>query len=230
VLRDDGPLVFALGADVYQPDREPTSRMGAAAMLRRVMAEAIAGRGHQRLQAFTQGSLDAMVVCQLPQDVAVAADALRGEHRLITFVHTSDVADLSFEMSGAKAVVVGPLTFDMSSKSLAAAGHWSKAGLTVALAGQSPRYSYDSLRISAALAVRHGMSPDKARQAITSVPAEIAGVADRVGSLTPGRLGDVVVFSDDPLRLDAKILAVYVGGRRLYPRNSDLALVTKESH
>jgi len=229
VLRDDGPLVFALGNAVYQRDREPTSRMGAAAMLRRIIADAQAHRGPRRLQAFVRGSLDAMVVCQSPQDVAVAGDALRGEHRRITYVHTSDVPDLSFEMRGAKAVVVGPLTFDMSLRTLEAAGKWSKAGLTVALAGQSPRYSFDSLRISAALAVRYGMSPAKARLAITSVPADIAGVGNMVGRLTPGRFGDVVIFSGDPLRLDSKILAVYVGGHRLSPGQSDLALLTEES-
>ncbi len=229
VLRDDGPLIFALGDKVFQGEREPTSRMGAAVILRRIMSDARANRGHQRLQAFVRGSLDAMVVCQSPQDVTVAADVLRGDHRRITFIHTSDMHDLSYEMRDAKAVVVGPLTFDMSPRTLAAAGAWSKAGMTVALAGQSPRYSYDSLRISAALAVRYGMDSAKARQAITSVPATMAGVADKVGSITPGRFGDVVIFSDDPLRLEAKVLAVYVGGHRLYPSTSDLALLTKES-
>ncbi len=229
VLRDDGPLVFAFGAGVYQRDREPTSRMGAAAMLRRITADANDGRGHQRLQAFVKGTMNALAVCQSPQDVTVAANALRDNLGHVTFVHTSDVHDLSFEMEAARAVVVGPLTFDMSSRTLSAAGEWSKAGLKVALAGQSPRYSFDSLRISAALAVQYGMSPAKARQAITSVPAEIAGVADKVGSLTPGRFGDVVIFSDDPLRLDAKILAVYVGGRRVHPGQARLAKMMKET-
>ena len=48
-------------------------------------------------------------------------------------------------------------------------------------------------------------------------PAEIAGVADRVGSITPGKDADLVLFDadTDPLTVAAKPAAVVAGGKWL---------------
>ena len=51
----------------------------------------------------------------------------------------------------------------------------------------------------AALAVNAGMDRNEAWKAITINPAESTGIADRVGSLEPGKDGDVVIWSADPL-------------------------------
>ena len=51
---------------------------------------------------------------------------------------------------------------------------------------------------------------------MTILPAIAAGVSDRVGSIYKGLDADFVVFSDDPLRLDAQVLEVYVSGVRVY--------------
>jgi imidazolonepropionase-like amidohydrolase len=51
---------------------------------------------------------------------------------------------------------------------------------------------------------------------MTAVPAKVAGVSERVGTIAPGKDADLVVFSKDPLRLDAKVLEVYVRGVRVY--------------
>ncbi|MDQ2889808.1 MAG: amidohydrolase family protein, partial [Gemmatimonadota bacterium] len=42
------------------------------------------------------------------------------------------------------------------------------------------------------------MSHDAALRAVTLTPAELFGVADRVGSLQTGRDANVVVWSGDP--------------------------------
>ncbi len=65
------------------------------------------------------------------------------------------------------------------------------------------------------------MDPAKARQAMTSTAAAVAGVADRVGAIRPGLDADIVVFSDDPLRLDARVLEVYIDGVRVYDASQD---------
>jgi imidazolonepropionase-like amidohydrolase len=48
--------------------------------------------------------------------------------------------------------------------------------------------------------------------AITSVPARILGVEDRVGSLAPGRDGDFVIWSGDPLEVTSRPQAIYIDG------------------
>ena len=64
----------------------------------------------------------------------------------------------------------------------------------------------------AALAAKEGMDPETALAAITLTAAEIGGVADRVGSLTPGKDADLVLCSEHPFALSARIQAVFIDG------------------
>jgi imidazolonepropionase-like amidohydrolase len=61
---------------------------------------------------------------------------------------------------------------------------------------------------------------------MTINPARIAEIADVRGSIEPGRAADLVVFSADPLRLDARIIAVFVAGEQVV---GDRALVADAS-
>ncbi|HUF88901.1 MAG TPA: amidohydrolase family protein [Gemmatimonadota bacterium] len=62
-------------------------------------------------------------------------------------------------------------------------------------------------------AVRWGLSWEEALRAVTLTPAEIYGVSDRYGSLAPGRVANVVVWSGDPLELSTRAETVLVRGR-----------------
>lgn len=64
----------------------------------------------------------------------------------------------------------------------------------------------------ATFAIRNGLAPDVALAAITSVPAEVLGVADRVGSLAPGLDADIVLWTGDPFDPTTTAQAVYVNG------------------
>jgi imidazolonepropionase-like amidohydrolase len=57
------------------------------------------------------------------------------------------------------------------------------------------------------------MTWDDALRAVTIAPAEVFGVADRVGSLQPGREGNVVVWSGDPFEFTTRAEHVFVRGR-----------------
>lgn len=59
-----------------------------------------------------------------------------------------------------------------------------------------------------------GLTWDQAIAAITSGPARAMGVEDRIGSLRPGRAGDVVIWDGDPLELSSRPTAVYIDGVR----------------
>jgi imidazolonepropionase-like amidohydrolase len=90
------------------------------------------------------------------------------------------------------------------------------AGVRVAITTDHPGVPIQLLALQAALAVKAGMDRDAALRAITSVPAEIYGVADRIGSLTVGADADVVLWSGDPLDVMSRPLQVYVEGRVAY--------------
>ena len=62
------------------------------------------------------------------------------------------------------------------------------------------------------LAVRRGLSKDAALAALTSTPAEMFGVADRLGSIAPGRMANLVIASGDLFADDARVLTTWVDG------------------
>ena len=57
-----------------------------------------------------------------------------------------------------------------------------------------------------------GLSWDQAFAAITSAPAEALGLGGEIGSLRPGRRGDVVMWDGDPLELSSAVTAVWIDG------------------
>ena len=92
-----------------------------------------------------------------------------------------------------------------------------KAGVQVALIGNAgggdeEAFNVRNLKQEAGNAVAYGMTWDDALRALTLAPAEIFGVADRVGSLQPGREGNVVVWSGDPFEFTTRVEHVFVRG------------------
>lgn len=217
VLRENGPLVFALGEGVWQRERAPTSRAGALHQLRTLLADARAAKAHPRINAAVAGRPDSLIFCESGQDVSAAREALGGLLRRFVVVHSDDAIDLAADTEDLRRpVVVGPYTFSSSRRVLLGAAALAGNKAEVAFRGGFPESPPEGLRITAALAVRHGMDPAAARRAITVVPAKVAGVAGRIGAIAPGKDADLVVFSGDPLRLDAAVLEVYVRGVRVW--------------
>lgn len=108
------------------------------------------------------------------------------------------------------------------------AGILSKAGVQVTVVGNAgggdeEAFNVRNVRFEAGNAVAYGMDWNAALRAITLTPAETFGVADRVGSLTPGKLADVVVWSGDPLDFASQPEHVFVRGQELrQPSRQDL--------
>ncbi|MDX1645415.1 MAG: amidohydrolase family protein, partial [Thermoanaerobaculia bacterium] len=65
----------------------------------------------------------------------------------------------------------------------------------------------------AATAVPYGLPPEAALKAVTLWPAEILGVADRLGSIEPGKLGNLIVTDGDPLAITTAIEYLVIDGR-----------------
>lgn len=77
----------------------------------------------------------------------------------------------------------------------------------------------------AATAVPYGLPAEAALKALTLWPAEILGVADRLGSIEPGKLANLIVTDGDPLAITTTIEHLVIAGhlvssdnkhRRLY--------------
>jgi imidazolonepropionase-like amidohydrolase len=125
-------------------------------------------------------------------------------------------------------VVVGPITTQPDRvETLGAvydnAARLHRAGVTIAIqTGET--LNARMLPYEAALAVAYGLPWDQALRAITVNPAEIFGVADRVGSLKPGVSADLIVTDGDPLQPLSRLRHLMIAGRPIRPgsRQTDL--------
>jgi len=95
------------------------------------------------------------------------------------------------------------------------AGILAKAGVKIAF-GTALSDGRPDLLTCAAIAHRYGLPRDDCLKALTVNAAEILGVADRIGSLVPGKDADFVVLSGDPLSVTSRVEQTYLAGKQVY--------------
>ncbi len=104
---------------------------------------------------------------------------------------------------------------ELLNKSWTTPGILASAGIPVSIITDAPVIPQQYLPLCAGLAVKAGMDPFQALQAITINPARHIGVEDRVGSLEAGKDADIVLADGDPLISDTVIKYVFVNGKLL---------------
>lgn len=102
--------------------------------------------------------------------------------------------------------------FELRNKSWTTPGVLAAAGCRVSIITDSPVIPQEYLPLCAGLAVRAGMEPFAALQAITINPAKHAGIADRVGSLEAGKDADMVITDGCPFEISTEVKYVLIDG------------------
>jgi len=122
-----------------------------------------------------------------------------------------------------KGVILGPMgqarkqTEALRDIEMKSAVVLDKLGIPVAIMTDGPRECADMLLWQAGEAIRHGGDHQRVLNMITINPAKIIGVGDRVGSLEPGKDGDVVLFKGVPcLDVGARVVRTIIGGKTVY--------------
>jgi imidazolonepropionase-like amidohydrolase len=69
--------------------------------------------------------------------------------------------------------------------------------------------------LEAAVAAAHGLGADRALRAITLDAAKVLGIADRVGSIEPGKDGDLALYDGDPFEYTTHCVGVVIEGTPL---------------
>ena len=156
-------------------------------------------------------------------DILTAVRIAREFHVKITLDHCTDGSLIADELAkeGLPAFVGpslgGKSKIELLNKSFRTPADLHAAGVSVSIITDAPVIPLQHLPLCAGLAVNAGLEEDEAWRAITITPATQLGVGDRVGSLEPGKDGDVVIWTADPLRtVGGEAAMTIVNGQVVY--------------
>jgi imidazolonepropionase-like amidohydrolase len=244
VLRSPAGLKSALGENpkrVYGDlKRAPSTRLGTAAVLRESF---VAAQNYQAKRAAAKKDkktfdardlkLEALAMVldrEIPwrqhshraDDIATAM-RIADEFGYELVIDHGTEAHLVADLIAAKGipVLIGPLIVSRSkvevrNRSTVNPGLLAKAGVEISIITDHPVCPIGHLVLQATLSVKDGLDRETALRAITIHPARVLGLADRVGSLEVGKLGDLVVWSGDPLDVMQRAQRVFIEGLQVY--------------
>lgn len=213
----------------------PSTRMAIAAMLREELTKAAAYM--KKREKNRDGEIDFRYECWLPvlrgeiplkahahraDDILTAVRIAKEFHLRMTIDHCSEGHLVAEDLKRAGfPAIVGP---DMASRNkievqnmaFKTAGILSNYGILTAITTDHPVSKIQFLPICAGLAVKAGMAFEEGLRAITINAARICGVADRVGSLAPGKDADIAVFTGNPMEIFTETLYTLIDGKIVY--------------
>ena len=165
--------------------------------------------------------------CHRADDIATAMRMAREFGYDLVIDHGTEAYLLADQIAAASIpVIIGPLftsrsKVELRNRSLANPGRLAAAGVTIAITTDHPVVPIHFLIHQATLAVKEGLDRETALRAVTINPAHILGVADRIGSLEPGKDADLVIWSGDPLDVTSRAERAYQDGREIYGYDYD---------
>ena len=243
VLRSPSGLKSALGENpkrVYGDRKQkPSTRLGTASVIRNAFVDAAnyldqqAHADPEKAAPARDLKLEALASVlnrEIPwrqhshraDDIATAV-RIADEFGYELVIDHGTEAHLIADLLAAKGipVLIGPLfttrsKVELRNRSLANPGRLAAAGVEISIITDHPVVPIHFLVHQATLAVKEGLDPVTALEAITINPAKVMGVADRVGTITAGKSADLVLWSGDPLDVMQRALVVYIAGQSVY--------------
>jgi imidazolonepropionase-like amidohydrolase len=200
---------YAAGRDGFDDD-----------LLKAEDAKALLGvlRGETRLLVHIEGANDMLRLIELRRDFPAIK---------MVFVGATEGWRVASQLAQAGIPVIAsalndlPASFEMLGATQSNIGRMKKAGVKVAIGMINDRDSHQLRYLTQyagnLVGLEHvpgatGLSWNEAFAAISSVPADIMGMGDRLGSLKPGHAADVVIWDGDPLELSTAAVTVIIDG------------------
>ncbi len=218
--------------------KSPTTRMATAALLRELLFKArnyMLDKDAGKNPAFDM-KLEAMVPV-MRGEIPLKAHAHRADDILtsiriakefgvkLTLDHCTEGAIIADELAQeGYSAFVGPSLgskskIELQNKSFTTPAVLHEAGVPISIITDAPVIPLQYLPMCAGLAVNAGLEEEEAWRAVTINPAVQTGIGDRVGSLEPGKDGDVVIWTANPLTtLGAESYTTIVDGKVVYQR------------
>ena len=216
-----------------------SSRMTTAAKLREMLFKAreydrkikAAGDDESKLPGFDmkleallpviRGELPLKAHAHATEDIFTAIRIAKEFNVKLTLEHVTEGHLIADELAAeGYPCAVGPSLSDASKWELRnmtfeTPGILAKKGVKVSIITDADVIPQQYLPLCAGLAVKSGMDPFDALQAITINPALHAGIADRVGSLECGKDADIVLTDGCPFEVSTTVKYVFVNGERV---------------
>lgn len=216
--------------------KSPMTRMGTAAVLRELLFKS--KRYLEDKEAGKNPPFDMKLEAMIPVmkgEIPLKAHAHRADDILtsiriakefgvgITLDHCTDGALIAGELAEeGLSAFVGPslgskTKIELRNKSFTTPSVLHEAGVPVSIITDAPVIPLQYLPMCAGMAVNSGLDYEEGWRAITINPAVQTGIGDRVGSLEPGKDGDVVIWTADPMTtLGAEACMTIVDGKIVY--------------
>ncbi|MEU0947508.1 amidohydrolase [Streptomyces canus] len=237
VLREPCGLKSALGENPKKAygsqGKMPSTRMGIAAVIRQALTQARDYDKHRSQDTAIDLDLEALSLAlrgDIPwrqhvhraDDIATALRLAEEFGYRLVIDHGTEAAAFAETLAARQIpVVLGPLIVgraksELRNRSLRTAGVLAAAGVRISIATDHSVVPIHFLVHQATLAVKEGLHPTTALEALTINPANVLGVDDRIGSIEPGKDADLCVWSGDPLDVMQRVEMAYVLGRRIF--------------
>ncbi len=171
------------------------------------------------LKRLLNKELSAHVHCARADDILLALEISEEFGFAITLGHVYEGHKVATEIAARNIpTVFGPLLagWDQGKSqrhSINVAGELVNAGVKVSIMTDSPYISQQDLLFHATMAVRLGLKKDYALKAITINPAELLGLENRIGSISPGKDADIVILSGEPFDISTRVEKVFIDGK-----------------
>src|SRR5437773_4500994 len=174
----------------------------------------------EALLPYLQGKKSIVLAAQGPSDLETAVQLAREFNLKFVLNHISHSQSVLDYVAGLKVpVIVGPIYETPKAEERYDAvyslpAQLYKRGVKIAFASFDA-HNVRNLPYQAGFATAFGLPYDEALRAITLNPAEIWGVADRLGSLDVGKTANLVIANGDPLDLKTEVKQVFIEGREI---------------
>ncbi len=228
ILKDRSFLKISFNAEAMRSERAPTSLMGAENLLSERMEDIKAGLEDDRTNIFQQqglrlllnGSLLPMIAASTSAEINTSLEWLDEWDMKGVIVGGEEAHILSSLLKEKNVpVLLSPTLPSYPEKLAKNAAHLVSQGIKTAFVSHMPEADPVFLRFSALMLYHQGISQEEALKTITSAPAQILGVSDRVGLIAEGNDADFVVWEGEPLDLGSRIISVYVNGLAVFHRD-----------
>lgn len=214
-----GPDLFvalSLIAPARTAERPPSSLMGVVDLLRSAF-EAVrtglaTGPDAAVLREAMQTTRPVFVHADTFAELNAALDLARDFGLRLVLVGATEARKVLPRLVQQQAgLVLGSLSPEARLEQLTLPVALAEAGVAFGFGGSPAR-----MRLSAALAVHHGLDRRTALQALTRGPADLLEQAAAIGSLRQGSAADFVVFRGDPLDLGSALVATWIDGELVH--------------